>query len=69
MGPECNARLKKYLVRDQDRKDILTMDDTKKFLIEGCYFQYLSVGDMRYLGQLEGLLCYLLDVQYIYKVH
>ena len=69
MGPETNARLKKYLVRDPDRKDVLTMNDAKKFLIDHCYFQYIPVDDMRRRGQIEGLLSYLLDAQYIHEEH
>ena len=34
MGPESNARLKKYLVEDPDRPDISTMDVAKQYLIE-----------------------------------
>ena len=69
MGPETNARLKKYLVRDPDRNDISTMADAKKFLIERCYFHYIPVDDMRRRGQIEGLLSYLLDVHYIHEEH
>lgn len=69
MGPKANARLKKYLVEDSDRKDILTMDAAKKFLIERCYFHYIPVDDMRRRGQIEGLLSYLLDVYYIHEEH
>ena len=69
MGPEANARLKKYLVEDKSRTDILTMDDAKEYLRKRCCFQYLPVDDMRLRGQIEGLLSYLLDVKYIHEEH
>ncbi len=69
MGPETNARLKKYLVKDPKRTDIITMDDAKEYLRKRCRFQYLPVDDMRLRGQIEGLLSYLLDVKYIHEEH
>ena len=69
MGPETNARLKKYLVEDENREDISTLDDAKDYLKERCYFQYLPVDNMRLRGQIEGLLSYLLDVKYIHEEH
>ncbi len=69
MGPENNARLKKYLVKDSGRTDISTMDDAKDYLRKRCYFQYLPVDDKRLRGQIEGLLSYLLNVYYIHEEH
>ena len=69
MGPESNARLKKYLTEDPDRPDIPTMDAAKQYLIEHCYFQYIPEPDVRIRGQIEGLLSYLLDVRYIHEEH
>ena len=69
MGPESNARLKKYLIEDPDQKKIGTIEDAKSHLIDRCYFQYLTVSDMRMRGQIEGLLGYLLDVRYIHEEH
>lgn len=69
MGPATNARLKKYLMEDPDRPDIPDMDAAKQYLIDCCYFQYTPVADMRTRGQIEGLLSYLLDVQYIHEEH
>ncbi len=69
MGPETNARLKKYLVEDLERPDIPDMNAAKQYLIDCCYFQYIPVADMRTRGQIEGLLSYLLDVQYIHEEH
>ena len=69
MGSVTNARLKKYLIEDPDRKDIDTMAAAKYYLIDQCYFQYLAVPDMRTRGQIEGLLSYLLNVRYIHEEH
>ena len=43
MGPESNARLKKYLKEDQNRPDIPTMDAAKQYLIEYCYFLTICI--------------------------
>ena len=69
MGPETNARLKKYLLNDDRRPDISTMDEAKRYLQEHCDFQYIRVDDMTTRGQVEGLLGYLLDVTYIHEEH
>lgn len=69
MGPETNARLKKYLWKDDRHPEIATMDDAKKYLIEHCDFQYIRVDDTVTRGQVEGLLSYLLDVTYIHEEH
>ncbi len=69
MGPETNARLKKYLIEDPERKDIETIAAARYYLVDQCYFQYLAVPDMRMRGQIEGLLSYLLDVRYIHEEH
>ena len=69
MGPATNARLKKYLMEDPERPDIPDMNAAKQYLIDRCYFQYIPMADMRTRGQIEGLLSYLLDVQYIHEEH
>ena len=69
MGPRSNARLKKYLADDPERPNIPDMDTAKKYLLNNCCFQYIPVEDMRMRGQIEGLLGYLLDVQYIHEEH
>ena len=69
MGPATNARLKKYLTEDPERPDIPDIEAAKQYLIDRCYFQYIPVADMRTRGQIEGLLSYLLDVQYIHEEH
>ena len=69
MGPETNARLKKYLWMDPDRPDIPDMVAAKQYLIDNCYFQYIRVDEMVKRGQIEGLLSYLLNVTYIHEEH
>ncbi len=69
MGPVNNARLKKYLADDPKRPDIPNMEAAKQYLIDHCYFQYISEPDVRARGQIEGLLSYLLDVRYIHEEH
>ncbi len=41
----------------------------KQFLKDRCYFQNFSVSEMRERGLIEGLLSYLLNVQYIHEEH
>jgi len=69
MGPQTNARLKKYLVEDSNEPTITTMNDAKTYLKEHCYFQYIPESDTRIRGQIEGLLSYVLDVRYMHEEH
>jgi len=69
MGPQTNARLKKYLVEDSNEPTIKTMGDAKTYLKEHCYFQYIPESDTRIRGQIEGLLSYVLDVRYMHEEH
>ena len=69
MGPEANARLKKYLAEDRNRQDIPNMAAAKQYLIDNCYFQYIRVDETIKRGQVEGLLSFLLDVTYIHEEH
>ena len=69
MGPETNARLKKYLAEDRNRQDIPNIVAAKQYLLDNCYFQYIRVDEMVKRGQIEGLLSYLLNVSYIHEEH
>lgn len=69
MGPETNARLKKYLAEDRNRQDIPNIVAAKQYLLDNCYFQYIRVDEMVKRGQIEGFLSYLLDVTYIHEEH
>lgn len=69
MGPPANARLKKYLVEDENEPGIRNMEEAKQYLRENCQFQYMTESDTRRRGQLEGLFSYLLNVRYIHEEH
>ena len=69
MGPETNARLKKYLAEDRNRQDIPNIVAAKQYLLDNCYFQYIRVDEMVKRGQVEGLLSFLLNVTYIHEEH
>ncbi len=69
MGPESNARLKKYLKDDPDETAVTDMAKAKEYLKENCYFQYLVEQDVLKRGQLEGLLSFMLNVKYIHEEH
>jgi len=69
MGTKANARLKKYLAEDGERKDIPDMEAAKQYLRKNCYFQYILINDRIRRGQVEGLFSYLLDVYYIHEEH
>lgn len=69
MGPPANARLKKYLVEDENEPGIRNMEEAKQYLRKHCQFQYMTESDTRRRGQLEGLFSYLLNVRYIHEEH
>ena len=69
MGPESNARLKKYLVDDENETEIEDMEDAKQLLKDHCYFQFLRVDDFRERGRIEGMLGFFLGVRYIHEEH
>ncbi len=69
MGPPANARLKKYLVEDEQEPEIQDMAEAKQYLRDNCQFQYVAESDSRRRGQLEGLFSYLLNVRYIDEEH
>ncbi len=69
MGPKTNARLKKYLIDDDEMVDINTMEKAKQFLKDHCYFQLLQIDGVRRRGQIEGMLGFFLDVRYIHEEH
>ena len=69
MGPETNARLKKYLVKDKKREDIPDMTAAKQYLQENCYVQFIYIDDTEERGRVEGLLSFMLNVVYIHEEH
>lgn len=69
-GNKSTARLKKYLV--EDNQNFSEIDDYKKakeWIKDNCYFQYVEVGDSTERGHVEGLLGYLLNSRYIEEEH
>ena len=68
-GNKATARLKKYLVEDDDMPEIATYEDAKVWLKKHCYFQFIPVADARERGHTEGLLGYLLNARYIEEEH
>ena len=69
-GNKTTARLKKYLVEDNNRfPNIKTIEEAKNYLKENCYFKYLEIKESRDRGQIEGLLSFLFNVYYIEDEH
>ena len=70
MGSLSNARLKKYLIGDNDCfPDISTPLEAKKYLIEHCYLQFMQFDTVIERGRVEGLLSFALNVKYAYEEH
>lgn len=68
-GNKSTARLKKYIVEDEEFLNICSYDEAKKWIKENCYFQYIIIDDSRERGHTEGLLGYLLNSKYIEDEH
>lgn len=69
MGPLANARLKKYLIEDENLSEICDLGTAKEYIRQNCAFQYITESDYRIRGQIEGLLGYVFDVRYIHEEH
>ena len=69
MGNLSTARLKKYLIGDENIMEVDDEETAKTYLQNNCYFQYIEEPDARKRGQLEGLFSFLLNVRYIEKEH
>lgn len=69
-GNKSTARLKKYLVEDNQRfPQISEYEQAKKWIKDKCYFRYIEVSDSRERGHIEGLLGFILDALYIEDEH
>lgn len=66
-GNQSTARLKKYLVEDDNMTTIYTYKEAKEWIKDSCYFKFLKVDDERLRGQLEGGFSYLFNTKYIEK--
>ena len=68
-GNKSTARLKKYLVEDISMSDITDYQTAKEWIKKNCYFKYIKRSDFRERGKIEGMLSFLLDVNYIQEEH
>lgn len=67
-GNLSTARLKKYLVEDNQRfPNIKTKEDAKEYIKNNCSFKYIKVKEYKERGHIEGLLGYMLNSYYIEK--
>ena len=65
-GNKSTARLKKYIVEDNETfQHISTYSQAKEWIRDNCYFKYLPVNESKKRGHIEGLIGYLLDSKYI----
>lgn len=69
MGNKTTARLKKYLVEDNNLPKIRKYVDAKKYIKKKCCFQFILVKDSKKRGYIEGLLSFLTRVRYIEDEH
>lgn len=67
MGNESTARLKKYLVEDEELPNIDSYEEAKQYIKDNCCFQYIPIEDSNERGYVEGLLSFLTKVRYIQK--
>jgi len=64
-GNSSTARLKKYLVEDENMVEINSYQDAKEWIKDNCYFKFLKIDDRHQRGQLEGGFSYLFNTKYI----
>lgn len=70
MGNKSSARLKKYIVDDNDNyPEINNYAKAKLFIKENCCFQFITEEENNLRGHKEGLLGYLSNCRYIEKEH
>lgn len=69
MGSLTNARLKKYIIDDENFPSINDKDEAKQWIKSNCCFQYVIAHDYRERGHIEGLISYLLNARYVDKEH
>lgn len=70
MGSITNARLKKYLIEDNEYfPNILTKDEAKEYIRNHCYAQFISEDYYIERGKIEGLLSFALNVKYLHEEH
>lgn len=70
MGTLTNARLKKYIIDDNEKfPEINDAESAKQWIKDNCCFQYIIIEDFRERGHAEGLLSFLLETSYVDKEH
>ncbi|MDD3137754.1 MAG: GIY-YIG nuclease family protein [Lachnospiraceae bacterium] len=70
MGNKSSARLKKYLVEDNEKyPQITNYAEAKTYLKDNCCFQFIIEYDNNLRGHIEGLFGFLTDAQYIESEH
>lgn len=70
MGNKSTARLKKYIVEDNDKfPNITSFAEAKQWMKCNCYFKYIEVTDSKDRGHIEGLLGFILNSYYIEDEH
>jgi len=70
MGNKSTARLKKYIVEDNDKfPNITSFAEAKQWIKNNCYFKYIEVTDSKDRGHIEGLLGFILNSYYIEDEH
>ena len=70
MGNKSTARLKKYLVEDNERyPQIMSYQNAKEFMKKHCCFRFILIEDGHMRGHVEGLFGFLADARYIELEH
>ncbi|MEK6520986.1 hypothetical protein COE01_21595 [Bacillus thuringiensis] len=65
-GNLSTARLKKYLIEDSSRGDVVDLNSAKEFLKNQCYVQFIIVeNDYKLRGKLECLFTFAFDTYYV----
>lgn len=68
-GNSSTARLKKYLVESESYHEIGNFSEAKEWIKTNCGFRYVEISDYKDRGRIEGLLSFVLDVEFIHKEH
>ncbi|MED2864958.1 GIY-YIG nuclease family protein [Bacillus wiedmannii] len=65
-GNLSTARLKKYLIEDPSRNEVIDLKSAKEFLKKRCYVQFIIVQDNHKIrGKLECLFTFAFDAYYV----
>ncbi|ASJ51921.1 GIY-YIG nuclease family protein [Bacillus cereus] len=65
-GNLSTARLKKYLIEDPSRSEVVDLNSAKEFLKNQCYVQFIIIeNDHKLRGKLECLFTFAFDTYYV----